>query len=117
MLCSNLIVQRFKRNVIIALVLVFYATNVLSRSDQIAKNAIEPGKSSNTTKQVPFEEYYIEHNVSEGDARRSFREVGIKLIEGMWYCQCSKCIQLLQDEISLLMICDCVSVSVSGVYR
>lgn len=88
MLCSN-IVQRFKRIVIIALVLVFYATNVLSRSDQIAKNAIEPEKSSNSsatiTKKVPFEEYYIEHNVSEGDAKRSFLEVGIKLIGGMWY--------------------------------
>lgn len=88
MLCSSL-VKRFKRNVIIAVVLVFYATNVLSRSDQIAKNAIDPEKSSNSnatiTKKVPYEEYFIEHNVSEGDAKRSFLEIGIKLIEGMWY--------------------------------
>lgn len=83
MLCSNL-VQRFKRIVIIALVLVFYATNVLTHSDQIAKNAIDPEKSSNITKKVPFEEYFIEHNVSQGDAKRSFLEVGVKLIEGMW---------------------------------
>lgn len=88
MLCSNL-VERLKILVIIALVLVLDASNVLSRSDQIAKNAIEPEKSSSNTnatimKNVPFVEYYIEHNVSQGDAKRSFFETGIKLIDGTW---------------------------------
>lgn len=85
MLCSNL-VERLKIIVIIALVVVSYASNVLSRSDQIAKNAIELEKSSNNAtimKKVPFVEYYIEHNISQGDAKRSFFEVGIKLIDGM----------------------------------
>lgn len=89
MLCSNL-VERLKIIVIIALGLVLFASNVLSRSDQIAKNAIEPGNiapNSNATnlKTVPFVEYYIEHNVSQGDAKRSFFETGIKLIDGMWF--------------------------------
>lgn len=89
MLCSNL-VERLKILVIIALVLVLDASNVLSRSDQIAKNAIEPEKSSSNAnatimKNVPFVEYYIEHNVSQGDAKRSFFETGIKLIDGTWY--------------------------------
>lgn len=85
MLCSNL-VERLKIIVIIALVVVSYASNVLSRSDQIAKNAIELEKSSSNAtimKKVPFVEYYIEHNISQGDAKRSFFEVGIKLIDGM----------------------------------
>lgn len=85
MLCSNL-VERLKIIVIIALVVVSYASNVLSRSDQIAKNAIELEKSSNNAtimKKVPFVEYYIEHNISQGDAKRSFFEIGIKLIDGM----------------------------------
>lgn len=98
MLCSNNLVQRYKRIVIIALVLVFYATDVLSRSDQIARNAIDPEKSSNSsaTKKVPFEEYFIEHNVSEGDARRSFLEVGVQLIESMWKW-CSPVPVLIKD--------------------
>lgn len=86
MLCSNL-VERFKNIVIIALVVVSYASNVLSRSDQIAKNAIDSEKSSSNAtimKKVPFIEYHIEHNISEGDAKRSFFEIGIKLIDGMY---------------------------------
>lgn len=91
MLCSNL-VENLRNIVIVALVIVSYASNVLSRSDQITKNAIEPEKSSNNAtimKKVPFVEYYIEHNISQGDAKRSFLETGIKLLDGMCFCYCS----------------------------
>lgn len=82
MLCTNL-VEHLLSLVIITLVVVVLAPNVLTRSDQIAKNAInQPKQNGSITKQVPFEEYFIEHNVSEGDARRSFLETGIKLIDG-----------------------------------
>lgn len=82
MLFSNQI-DRFNQSVVIVmLVLVAYAQNVLTRSDQIASNTINPSNRNASVKTVPFVEYYIEHNVSQGDAKRSFFEVGIKLIDG-----------------------------------
>lgn len=104
MLCSNL-VKRFKNIVIIALVLVSYASIVLCRSDQIAKNAIKPEKSgpNNATttatnmKNVPFVEYYIEHNINEGEAKRSFFETGIKLLDDKplrWCMECTRDIKI-----------------------
>lgn len=69
---------------IIFLVLVLYAPNVLMHNDQIESNAIEQSKQNDSAKkQLPFVEYYIEHNVSQGDAKRSFFEVGIKLLNGV----------------------------------
>lgn len=78
-------VNRFRQNVvvIIFLVLVWYAPNVLTRNDQIVSNAIEQSKqNASMKKQSTFVEYYIEHNVSQGDAKRSFFDVGIKLLDG-----------------------------------
>lgn len=90
MLCSNL-VKRLKNIVIVAVVFVSYASIVLSRSDQIAKNAIEPNQSdpnnattaTNYQKKVPFVEYYIEHNINEGEAKSNFFQTGAKLLDGM----------------------------------
>lgn len=77
-------VDRFRQNVVIIfLVLVWYTPNVLTRNDQIVSNAIEQSKqNASMKKQLPFVEYYIEHNISQGDAKRSFFEVGIKLLDG-----------------------------------
>lgn len=80
MLCPNL-VERFQSIVIATLFLVAYAPNVLIQSDVIAKNVInQPNQNASFAKKVPFEEYYIEHNVSQSDAKRSFFETGVKLI-------------------------------------
>lgn len=110
MLCSNL-VKHLKDIVIVALVLVSYASNVLSRSDQIAKNAINtdksgPNNATTTTttttntminmKKVPFVEYYIEHNINEGEAKRSFFETGIKSLDGK--CRQMICIFLRETK-------------------
>lgn len=76
-------IDHFKQNVVIVfLVLATYAPNVLTRSDQIISNAIDQAKQNASMKKVPFIEYFIEHNVSQGDARRSFFDVGIKLLDG-----------------------------------
>lgn len=80
MLCPNL-VERFQSIVIATLFLAAYAPNVLIQSDVIAKNVInQPNQNASFAKKVPFEEYYIEHNVSQSDAKRSFFETGVKLI-------------------------------------
>ncbi|XP_055303476.1 uncharacterized protein LOC129569087 isoform X2 [Sitodiplosis mosellana] len=82
MLFSNQ-VDRFKQNVVIIfLVLVVYAPNVLLHNDEIASNAIDQSKqNASVKKEMPFVEYYIEHNVSQRDAKRSFFEIGIKLLD------------------------------------
>lgn len=82
MLLSNQIDRLNQSVVIVMLVLVAYAQNVLTRNDQIAANTINQSNRNASVKTVPFVEYYIEHNVSSGDAKRSFFEVGIKLIDG-----------------------------------
>ena len=84
MLFSNQ-VNRFRRNVVILFLVLVVCTapNVLSHNDQIASNAIDQSKhNASAKKDLPFIEYYIEHNVSQRDAKRSFFEVGIKLLDG-----------------------------------
>ncbi|XP_055303473.1 uncharacterized protein LOC129569087 isoform X1 [Sitodiplosis mosellana] len=93
MLFSNQ-VDRFKQNVVIIfLVLVVYAPNVLLHNDEIASNAIDQSKqNASVKKEMPFVEYYIEHNVSQRDAKRSFFEIGIKLLDEKplrWCMQCT----------------------------
>lgn len=80
MLCSYL-VKRLQNIVIATLVLVVYAPNVFTRSDEIVKNSINT-PNQNASKSKPFEEFFIEHNISQTDARRTFFEIGIKLIDG-----------------------------------
>lgn len=76
-------IDHFRRNIFVIITLVFtvYAPNVLTHSDQIISNTLD----KTSTKKVPFVEYYIEHNVSQADAKRSFFDVGIKLLDGV-YC-------------------------------
>lgn len=84
MLFSNQ-VNRFRQNVVILFLVLVVCTapNVLSHNDQIASNAIDQSKyNASAKKELPFIEYYIEHNVSQRDAKRSFFEVGIKLLDG-----------------------------------
>lgn len=82
MLCSYL-VKRLQCIVIATLVLVVYAPNVFTRSDEIAKNSINtPNQNASRSKEKTYEEFFIEHNISQADARRSFFETGFKLIDG-----------------------------------
>lgn len=47
-------------------------------------NTIEPSSNGkNASKELPFVEYFMEHNVSQSDAKKSFFDVGVKLLEGM----------------------------------
>lgn len=118
MLCSNL-VKCLKNSVIVALVLVSYATIASARTDQIAKNSINTEKSApnnpNTTttnmKKVPFVEYYIEHNINEGEAKRSFFETGIKTLDGMCDAMICICVFVLVLSFCLIFIKDTKTVS------
>lgn len=78
---SPKLVDRFQSIVIIALFIV--VPIVLTRNDQIVQNAIDQHTQNASIKRVPFVEYYIEHNVSQDDAKRSFFEFGVKLIDGV----------------------------------
>lgn len=81
MLFSNK-VDRFKQIIVIVLLVVMaYVPNVITN---IVPNTIDQPKPNTPTKEVPFHEYYIEHNVSEGAAKQSFFEVGVKLIDGVY---------------------------------
>lgn len=72
--------NKFKHIIVIIVILVLTVTNVLTH--QIASNAIDQSKM-NASKIVPYKEYYMEHNVSQSDARQQFFEYGIKLIDGV----------------------------------
>lgn len=77
--------NRFKSNFVITLlIIVTYAPHASSRNDPIVANAIEQSQNA-SNKKVPFVEYYIEHNVSQGDAKRSFFDVGVKLLDGAYF--------------------------------
>lgn len=76
------IVKRFQSIVIIALVLV--VPIVLTRNDQIVQNVIDHQNQNASMKKVPFVEYYIEHNVSQTDAKSSFYKFGVKSINGVY---------------------------------
>lgn len=92
MLISNQ-VDRFNQSIVIVLlILVVNAQKVLARNDQIVPNTINQSNQNASMKNVPYVEYYIEHNVSQGDAKRSFFEVGIKLMDGAWFLISLKCV-------------------------
>lgn len=75
-------IDHFRKNVvIIILVLAAFVPNVLTRIDQIVPNVFEQSKQ-NASQKVPYEEYHIEHNISQINAKKHFFEVGIKLIDG-----------------------------------
>lgn len=47
-------------------------------------NTLEQSSNGkNASKELPFVEYFMEHNVSQSDAKKSFFDVGVKLLEGM----------------------------------
>ncbi|XP_031628179.1 uncharacterized protein LOC116343973 [Contarinia nasturtii] len=78
-------IDHFRKNVfvIIALVFTLYMPNVFTRSDRIISNTLDPIAKQNASVKGVQEvvEYFIEHNISQGDAKRSFFEVGIKLLD------------------------------------
>lgn len=85
MLISNKIVWFNQSIVIVFLVFILYAQNVLTYNDQIDQNTIDR-TNQNASKRVPYDSiYYMEHNVSQGDAKQSFFDIGIKLIDGSYY--------------------------------
>lgn len=77
--------------VIILLVLVvhdmhgMHLTNLLpNNNDQIVKEQnFNQLHTNGSVKNVPFIEYFMEHNVSQSDAKQHFFETGIKLLDGM----------------------------------
>lgn len=104
MLCSNL-VELLQSIVIATLVLVAYAPNVLTRSDEIATNAVNPSnRNASMSKKVPYEEYFIEHNISHGDARRSFFQTGVKLINGAYSIRFENTINANQLDGDILIV-------------
>lgn len=83
MLCSNRIDYSKLQHVIVLLVIIFNIPHIWAGNDQIvALRRTDDGQSRNGSstmqKQVPFEEYFIEHNVSHRDAKKIFYEIGIK---------------------------------------
>lgn len=93
-------IKFFKQNIVIVLLVLvmqhycIHIPNVLSNNDKIV--AEQPTTNRNgSDKQVPFVEYFIEHNVSQSDAKKRFFEIGIKLLEGMFpsYSHCHTWVQ------------------------
>lgn len=71
---------------IIFLLLVMCVTKVLN-DDQIVHSKYRPyndgnNDDSDNSKNQAVEEYFIEHNISEGEAVRAFDKTGIKYLEG-----------------------------------
>lgn len=70
-------------------------------------NVINQPKQNTSMKKVPFEEYYIEHNVSEGAAKQSFFEVGVQLIDGVYlHRKKSNCFEKYQILWESLLCCE-----------
>lgn len=83
-------VKMKSKNVIIILVVFSIMVHIPITSTLMIPNTLEPSANGkNASKQVPFVEYFIEHNVSQSDARKSFFEIGVKLMEGMFLNQCT----------------------------
>lgn len=88
MLLSNEVHYFKQKIVIVFLVVLAYLPHVITN---IVPNANDLSKQNTSMKKVPFVEYYIEHNVSEGAAKQSFFEVGVKLIDDKPMAWCPKC--------------------------
>lgn len=87
-------VHYFKQKIVIVLLVVLaYLPHVITN---IVPNANDLSKQNTSMKKVPFVEYYIEHNVSEGAAKQSFFEVGVKLIDGAYLLLKNKTVQTKQ---------------------
>lgn len=81
MLCSNRF-DCFQPSYVIVLlvfILIFLDDGQIVAS-RILKDEHSEAVATTTMKQVPFEEYFIEHNVSQRDAKKIFHDVGIKLL-------------------------------------
>lgn len=67
-------------NVIIAIVVFLIPTTFTLT----IPNTLEQSSNGKiASKEMPFVEYFMEHNVSQSDAKKSFLDVGVKLLKGM----------------------------------
>lgn len=84
MLFSNQLDWFNQSYVIVLVVLAVYTPNALTHNDQIVQNTIDQPNQNASREKLPYEEFYIEHNVSQGDAKQSFFNVGVKLLDGAY---------------------------------
>lgn len=87
---------------IIIVILVMCVTKVMNddpivhskyRPYNVNGNNNDDPDSGDAAKHETFQEYFIEHNVSEGDAIRAFNKIGVKYLEGeldfVLFCECN----------------------------
>lgn len=68
-------------NVVVFLIIIVHTPITFTLT---ISNTLEPSsKEMKTPKELPFVEYFMEHNVSQKDAKKSFFDVGVELLEGM----------------------------------
>lgn len=71
-------------NVIITVIVFLIMVHIPITFTLTVPNTLEQSSNGkNASKELPFIEYFMEHNVSQSDAKKSFFEVGVKLLEGM----------------------------------
>lgn len=70
--------------ILVFLTIILNIPNILTQNDQIVINMSDKqNRNASIHNKVPYEEFFIEHNISQEDAKRNFQEIGIKLLEGM----------------------------------
>lgn len=71
-------------NVILTVVVLSIMVHIpITFTLKISNTLERSSNGKNASKELPFEEFFMEHNVSQSDAKKSFFDVGVKLLEGM----------------------------------
>lgn len=70
------------QQIIVIVIIVNLNINKVFTDDRIGNTKPYSTKQSDPVKSLPFEEYFIEHNISQTDAKKSFNDVGVKLLSG-----------------------------------